>query len=51
MKKRILYKFDKKVFTAFSLYEYKWTLEWCEKKKYKIIEIYGIGNTYYIYIS
>lgn len=51
MKKRVLYKFDKKVFTAYSSYEYKWTLEWCRNKKYKIIEIYGIGNAYYILVE
>lgn len=48
MKKNMLYKFNKKLFMAYGSYDYEWTMEWGKKNGYKVIEVYVIGETYYI---
>lgn len=49
MKKNILYKFNKKLFIVYGLYDYERTLEWGEKNGYKVIEIFVIGDTHDVY--
>lgn len=48
MGKNKLYKFNKKLFMAYGSYDYESTLEWGKKNGYKVIEIYVVGEAYYI---